>query len=515
MQSEFMQSLIGLTDTIDTYMYTYFLVILLIVAGVYFSIRTGFVQLRYIKDMIACVTEKKHVKGEHSVSAFQALMMSTASRVGTGNIAGVSTAIALGGPGAVLWMWLMCIFGGATAFVESTLAQIWKVRGKNGEFHGGPAYYIEQALGQRWLGVVFAVAIILCFALGFNGLQSYNMSSSLAYYFDPTAYDAGNAAYFATKIPMVLGIIFAVFMALIIFGGADRISFMTSVIVPVMAVSYILFALFVFVTHLGDLPGALAMMFSEMFRLGTVDEGVGGLQAFFGGLAGSAIMLGIKRGLYSNEAGMGSAPNAAATASVSHPAKQGLVQTLSVYIDTIAICTCSAIIVLAYYVETGGTGGFNGMFLVQKAVESVVGPIGVHFLTFAIFAFGLSSLIANYFYAENNFKFISGSKTGLNAFRVVCLVPAFIGAQMDITLAWNLADIFMGFEAIVNIIAILLLGKWAFKALENYTVQRKRGLDPVFVASSIPGLPKTQCWNEAQSDLSHSLIDKDVLPVTK
>ncbi|MBR2836076.1 MAG: alanine:cation symporter family protein [Coriobacteriales bacterium] len=434
--------------------------------------------------------------------------------VGTGNIAGVSTAIALGGPGAIIWMWIMCIVGGATAFVESTLAQIWKVRGKDGEFFGGPAYYIEQALGKRWLGIVFAVSIILCFALGFNGLQSYNMSSSVAYYFDSTTYALGNESYFATQVPMVLGIIFALFMAFVIFGGAQRISFMTAFIVPVMAITYIIFALVVFVLHIGDLPQAFAMMFSELFRFGAVDDGVSGIQAFFGGLAGSAIMLGIKRGLYSNEAGMGSAPNAAATASVSHPAKQGLVQTLSVYIDTILICTCSAIIVLSFYVEAGGTAGFNGMFLVQKAVESTAGVFGVYFLTFAIFAFGLSSLIANYFYAENNLKFITTNKNVLLVFRIVCLIPAFIGAQMDISLAWNLADIFMGFQAIVNIVAILLLGKWAFKVLDDYSEQRKRGLDPVFVANTIPGLPATQCWHVSEQDLVDGLISEDQLKRT-
>ena len=491
-------------------MYTYLLVFLLVIAGIYFTVRTRGVQIRYIKDMVKCVTEKKHVNGEQSVSAFQALMLSTASRVGTGNIAGVSTAIALGGPGALIWMWIMCLVGGATAFVESTLAQIWKVRGKSGEFHGGPAYYIEQALGKRWLGIVFAIALILCFALGFNGLQSYNMSSSLAYYFDSSDYAAGNAAYFGTSVPMVLGIIFAVFMALVIFGGAERISFMTSIIVPIMAITYIVFALVVFVLHIGDLPRALGLVFSQVLFFPEGDQPLfSSLQSFFGGLAGSAIMLGIKRGLYSNEAGMGSAPNAAATASVSHPVKQGLVQTLSVYIDTIIICTCSAIIVLAYYVDFG-TSGFNGMFLVQKAVESVTGPIGVHFLTFAIFAFGLSSLIANFFYAENNFRYITDSKTGLYIFRAVCLIPAFIGAMMDIELAWNLADIFMGFQAIVNIIAIFLLGKWAFAALDDYTAQRNKGLDPVFVADSIPGLPKTQCWHLSAEHLDDGL--KEPLP---
>ncbi len=471
-------ALIAVTGEISGFMYTYILVFLLVIVGIWFSVRTKFVQIRYIKDMFTQLTEKKHVKGERSISSFQALMVSTASRVGTGNIAGIATAIATGGPGAVFWMWLMAVIGAASAFIESTLAQIWKVRGADGEFRGGPAYYIQQALGKRWLGIVFAVALILCFAFGFNGLQSYNMASALEYYIPD--YATNGAA-------IALGIVLAVMTAFVIFGGAKRISIITSVIVPIMALAYIALAIWTTVTNLGEIPAVFSLIFASAFDF----------QSIFGGFAGSVVMLGIKRGLFSNEAGMGSAPNAAATASVSHPVKQGLVQSLSVYIDTLLICTCSAMMVLIFYVQDPATAAvLNGMPLVQLAVNNSVGVGGIHFVTFAIFAFAFSSLIGNYFYAESNLRFIfGGNKVILTVFRLLCLVVIFFGCLNSFDLAWNLADIFMGFMAIINLVTILLIGKWALRALDDYTAQRKLGKDPVFVADSIEGMPVTECWH--------------------
>lgn len=481
--SDFNELLIDVTGSIDSFMYTYILLLLLVITGIYFTVRTRAVQIRFIKDMFTQLTEKKHVDGERSTSSFQALMVSTASRVGTGNIAGVATAIATGGPGAVFWMWLMALVGAASAFVESTLAQIWKIRGKNGEFRGGPAYYIEQALGKRWLGVLFSILLILCFAFGFNGLQAFNAASSLEYY----APD-----YASNGMAIACGIILAVMTAFVIFGGTKRISIITSLIVPIMAMVYIFIALWTTIANVTLLPDVFGLMFSSAFDW----------QSIFGGFTGSVVMLGIKRGLYSNEAGMGSAPNAAATASVSHPVKQGLVQSLSVYIDTLLICTCSAMLVLVFYVQNpDAASSLNGMPLVQMAVNNSFGPVGIHLVTFAIFAFAFSSLIGNYFYAENNFRFITENKIALLAFRVVCLIVIYFGAVNSFDLAWNLADIFMGFMAILNLIAILLLGKWALKALDDYTVQRKAGKDPVFVANAIPGLPHTDCWHIAESDL--------------
>ncbi len=469
--------LINITGVIDDFMYTYILVFLLVIVGVWFTVRTKAVQIRYIKDMFTQLVEKKHVEGKKSISSFQALMVSTASRVGTGNIAGIATAIAAGGPGAVFWMWLMAIVGSASAFIESTLAQIFKVKADEGSFRGGPAYYIQQGLGKRWLGVIFAIALILCFAFGFNGLQAFNMASSLEHYIPD---------YATNGTAVALGLVTCVFTAFVIFGGAKRISIITSIIVPIMAIVYIALAIWTTLTNVGEIPAVFALIFESAFDF----------QSIAGGFAGSVVMLGIKRGLFSNEAGMGSAPNAAATASVSHPCKQGLVQSLSVYIDTLVICTCSAMMVLIFFVQNPElAASYDGMALVQQAVNNSVGEVGIHFITFAIFAFAFSSIIGNYFYAESNIRFISTNKWVLLIFRLFCLAAIFYGAVNSFALAWNLADIFMGFMAIINLVAIMLLGKWALKALDDYTRQRRQGIDPVFVADSIPGLPRTECWH--------------------
>ena len=494
-----MDTLVAVTDTIDTFMYTYILSSLLIFSGIYFTIRTKGVQFTHLKEMFKVITEKKHVEGEKSVSSFQAMMVSTASRVGTGNIAGVATAIAVGGPGAVFWMWVMALVNSASAFVESTLAQIWKVRGEGGSFRGGPAYYIEQALHKRWLGIMFAISLILCFAIGFNGLQTYNMSSSIEYFYDQAiAGEPGAPGYFETRIPFAIGILLAVVFAFVLFGGAHRISILSSFIVPAMAILYLLFAVLMAIMNAPVLPTVFGLIFSEAFNFSSI----------VGGFAGSMIVQGIKRGLFSNEAGMGSAPNAAASASVSHPAKQGLVQTLSVFIDTILICTCSAVMVMIYVQGHmaltpfgGAEDGLTNMPLVQQSMLSAFGDAGIVFMTVAIFAFAFSSLIGNYFYAEQNFKFITTSRPALYVFRIVCAFVVFFGAQSDLTLAWNLADIFMGIEAFINIVVILILGKWAFAALEDYKAQRKQGLDPVFEAGNFPGMPHTECWHETREEL--------------
>ena len=295
--------LISATSAISDFLYTYILVILLVGCALYFTVRMRFVQIRYLKDMFKQLMEKKHVDGEKSISSFQAMMVSTASRVGTGNIAGIATAVATGGPGAIFWMWLMALLGAASAFVESTLAQIWKVRGKEGEFRGGPAYYIEQALGHRWLGIVFAVLLIVCYAYGFNGLQAYNMASALEYYIPD---------YATNGTAVILGAVLIVLTAAVIFGGSKRISVISSVLVPIMAVAYLALGLLITVTNLNLLPEAFGYIFQSAFDF----------QSIFGGFAGSVVVLGIKRGLFSNEAGMGSAPNAAATASVSHRSEE-------------------------------------------------------------------------------------------------------------------------------------------------------------------------------------------------
>jgi len=484
---------------INDLMYTYLLLFLLLGTGLYFSIRSRFAQVRLMKEGFRILTEKAEVEdGKRQVSSFQALMISTASRVGTGNIAGIATAIAAGGPGAVFWMWVMAVIGSASAFIESTLAQVYKTKdGK--DFRGGPSYYMEKALGKRWMGVLFSVLLIICFAYGFNGLQSYNMSSALEYYIP---------GYSESSYPMIVGLILAVGTGLIIFGGVHRIGFITSVMVPIMAVgtgliifggvhrigfitsvmvpimagAYLLMGLFTIVTHLPQLPGVFAMILSEAFDF----------QAIFGGMAGSAVVIGIKRGLFSNEAGMGSAPNAAASASVSHPAKQGMGQVISVFIDTLLICSATAMMLLLSGVQ-GEAGVLDGIPFVQKAISANVGTWGIHFITASIFAFAFSSLIGNYYYAESNILFIKNNKVLLFVFRCTCLLAVFLGAQADFSLVWNLADITMGCMAIVNIIAILLLGNIALKVLKDYETQKKAGKNPVFKAENV-GIKNTDCW---------------------
>ena len=456
----------NILSMINDAMYTYILLVLLVGVGVYFTVRTRGVQIRLLKDGLRCMLEKapEDENGNKKVSSFQALMISTASRVGTGNIAGIATAIAAGGPGAVFWMWLMAVIGGASAFVESTLAQVYKV--KDGEnFRGGPSYYMQKALGKRWLGVLFSVALIVCFAYGFNGLQSFNMSSSLEYYIPN---------YSSTHFPMILGIILAAATAAVIWGGGHRIGFITSVIVPIMATVYILIGFVTMILHIGELPGVFAMIFESAFDF----------QAMAGGMAGSAVVIGIKRGLFSNEAGMGSAPNASASADVSHPVRQGLVQTISVFIDTLLICSSTAMMLLVSGIE-GKSGVLDGIPYVQAAISANMGEWAIHFITFSIFAFAFSSLIGNYYYAESNILFIKDSKLLLNIFRVTCVIAIFLGAQADFSLMWNFADVTMGFMAIINIISIFLLGGIALKVLKHYEEKKKSGEEISFRGADI------------------------------
>lgn len=456
---------------LNDFMYTYVLIIMLVAVGVYFTIRTRGVQIRLLKDGIKSLLDKntEEENEKKKVSSFQALMISTASRVGTGNIAGIATAIAAGGPGAVFWMWLMAVIGGASAFAESTLAQVYKVK-ENGEFRGGPSYYMERALGKRWMGVLFSVLLIICFAYGFNGLQSYNMSSALEYYIPN---------YSETVWPMVVGIVLAAATAFVIWGGAHRIGVITSVIVPIMAVSYILIGIVTMILHITELPHVFAMIFENAFDF----------QAMAGGLAGSAVVIGIKRGLFSNEAGMGSAPNASASADVLHPVNQGLVQVISVFIDTLLICSSTAMMLLVSGVE-GKSRVLDGIPYVQAAISSNVGQWGIHFITFSIFAFAFSSLVGNYFYAESNILFIKNNKTLLFVFRLTCIAAIFFGAQADFSLVWNLADVTMGLMAIVNIIAIFLLSGTVVKVLEDYERQKSQGIKPVFREKNV-GLKNT------------------------
>ena len=455
----------NILSAVNDWMYTYLLLFLLVGTGIYFTVRTRFVQLRLLKEAFHVLKEKAgEENGKKQVSSFQALMISTASRVGTGNIAGIATAIAAGGAGAVFWMWLMAVIGGASAFIESTLAQVYKVKDKE-EFRGGPSYYMEKALGKRWLGILFSVLLIICFAYGFNGLQSFNMSSSLEYYIP---------GYSDTVYPMIVGLVLAVGTAFVIFGGVHRIGFITSVIVPIMAGAYLLIGLYTIITNITELPRVFSMIFSQAFDF----------RAFAGGMAGSAVVIGIKRGLFSNEAGMGSAPNASASAEVDHPVKQGLVQVISVFIDTLLICSSTAMMLLVSGVE-GKPEVLDGIPFVQAAIRENVGEWGIHFITFSIFAFAFSSLVGNYYYAESNILFIKNNKVLLFFFRISCIVAIFLGTQADFSLMWNIADITMGCMAIVNIVAIFLLGGIVFRALDHYEKQRKSGKPIKFKGTDI------------------------------
>ena len=456
---------------VDDVLYTWLLIYLLAGSGIYFSIRTRFVQIRRFKDAMNCMMEKK--EGDKGVSSFQALMIATASRVGTGNMAGVATAIIMGGPGAAFWMWLMAVLGSASAFVESTLAQIYKKK-EGDSFKGGPAYYIERALHARWLGIIFAISLIATFAFGFNGLQAYNIVSAFEVY-------VGNLQ--ESILPTVIGVILAV-CALVIFFAGDIIGKISSVLVPVMAGLYILIGVFVIITNITRIPSVLALILADAFDF----------KAVFGGFTGSCMVLGIKRGLFSNEAGIGSAPNASASATVSHPAKQGLAQIISVYIDTLLICSTTVFLILL----TGdwAFSGYSGIPLLQQCVARVIGPIGIHFVTVIVCLFAFTSIIGNYFYAEANILFITKNKTAMTIFRIAAAIMVFIGAGNSLDVAWSLADITMGLEAVVNIIAIVLLGRIAFAALDDYEKQKKAGLDPVFYEGSI-GINDTDVWKES------------------
>ncbi len=457
----------NLVDGVNDVLWTYILIALLVGAGLYFTIGTKFVQVRLFGEMFRLITEKKEEKG--GVSPFQAFTISTASRVGTGNITGVALAIGIGGPGAVFWMWIIALIGMATAFIESTLAQVYKVR--DGEsFRGGPAYYMEKALGNRKLGIIFSVLLILCFGFIFNAVQSNTIATSVGEVFNIPTY--------------VIGIALVILTAIIIFGGVHRIVKVTQVVVPVMAVFYIAIALFVVITNISEIPAIFNLIVTHAF----------GLQEAAGGAIGAAIMQGVRRGLFSNEAGMGSVPNAAATASVSHPAKQGLVQSLGVFFDTIIICSATAfIIILAGLYNTGED---DGIILTQNSLAVHVGEWALYFVAIAILFFAFSSVIGNYYYGETNIEFINAGKGWLNAYRVVVLAMVMFGALAKVSLVWNLADLFMGLMAILNIIVIVMLGKIAFNVLDDFTIQRKRGEDPTFYAKNIPGLKNTECWEE-------------------
>ncbi len=453
-------------DVTNNALYTYILIILLVAAGLYFTVRTRFAPFRLFGEQLRAVTEKP--KDGKSVSSFQALMVSTASRVGTGNIVGVSTALCLGGFGSVFWMWVIAIIGSASAFVESTLAQIYKKKGPDG-CYGGPAYYIQGALKNRPLAIIFSVLLIATYGVGFNMLASYNLQSTFSAY---NFYNEGTTSW-------IIGAIVAALVAFCLFGGGKRIIKITSLLVPIMGIAYILVALVVTAINFKTLPSVFGQIFEETF----------GLQAIFGGFTGSCVMFGIKRGLFSNEAGVGSAPNASASADVSHPAKQGLVQVLSVFIDTILVCSATAFLCMCSGVEP--TAELSGAPYVQAALSKSLGAFGPIFITVAMILFAFTTLLGNLYYVDQGIYFINGRIPGkkFTAFyRIIASLLIFVGAGLNAGLLWNVSDILMGAMTIINIPVIVILGKYAIRTLRDYEKQKKEGKDPVFRAESI-GLP--------------------------
>ena len=469
---EFLNSIVG---QINNILWSYVLIALLILSGLFYTIRTGFAQGRLLGDMVALITGKlpslrdgeKKVAGQ--VTGFQAFCIAVASHVGTGNLAGVAIAVAVGGPGALFWMWVIALLGGATSLIENTLAQTYKVKEGNG-FRGGPSYYMEKALGQKTLGYIFSVIVIVTFAFVFNTVQANTIAQAFE-----TTFSMSSA---------VAGIILAALTALIIFGGLNRIANVVSFMVPIMAIGYVVVALYVLVVNAVHIP----RLFMDII------EAAFGLKQAVGGAIGVAMLQGIKRGLYSNEAGMGSAPNAAATSNVSHPVKQGLLQAFGVFVDTILICSATGFIVLLY--PEYNTIGEKGIKLTQLALSHSVGAWGAGFITLCIFLFAFSSLVGNYYYGEANLEFLTKSKTSMLVFRVLTVACVYLGSVASLGLVWDIADVSMGIMALMNIVVIAILSPKAVAIINDYIKQRKEGKNPVFRAKDIPGLKNTECWDD-------------------
>ena len=462
-----------ITGNINTYL-SYALIVVLILGGLYFTFRTKFCQFK-LGAQLKSVTEKP--KDKKSVSSFQALMVSTASRVGTGNIIGVATALCMGGFGSIFWMWVIAIIGAASAFVESTLAQIYKKKGIDG-CYGGPAYYIEAATKKRFLAIIFSVILILTYGVGFNMLASYNLQSTFATY---------ESIYNPDVTPWIIGGITAAMVAFCLFGGGKRIIKITSIIVPVMGLAYILLALTITIINAPMLPDIFRTIFSEAFDF----------NAIFGGFTGSCLMYGIKRGLFSNEAGVGSAPNASAAAEVSHPAKQGLVQVLSVFIDTLLVCSATAFMCMSSGVPTVSDENLVSKY-VQDCMQSVLGEFGPLFITVAMILFAFTTLIGNLFYVDKAFNHILGkepSKTFKTVYYIIASSLILVGALLKASVLWNISDILMACMTLINIPVIVVLGKYAFRALDDYAKQKKQGKDPVFKAKDIDLPHETDYWN--------------------
>ena len=468
-----------LVTAFNDFVYGYILVYVLLAAGIFFTFRSGFMQLRHFKESCGLLFEKN--EDENATTGFQAVMVSLASRVGVGTIAGVATALAAGGSGAVFWMWITAVFGGATALVESTMAQVYKEKTGKSKFRGGPAYYMQKVFKVRWVGLIFSLSLLGCYAYGSEALQANLITSAVSHYFGDS-----------TTFHVIMGLILAGATAYAIFGGQKHIAKITSVLVPVMGGVYILFVIAIIVCNAGNLPGVFAGIFANAFDFKTIMAGV----------SGSAIMWGVKRGLFSNEAGMGSAPNAAATVETSHPVKQGLIEMLAVYIGTIILCSCTALMVLSTGVEMAG---MSALPLVQAAVAKQFGEFGIFVISFSVFMFAFSTIIGNYYYTEPNVEYMLNRKSNYVAFRISIVVFVFLGCVIDTSLAWNIADMTIFFMTIVNVPTILLLTKKFMAVLKNYEDQQKAGKNPYFIASEC-GIDDTDYWKDSDREEIEALV---------
>jgi len=450
--------------------------------GLFFSILTRFLQVRHLKDMVMLMFQGK--SSEAGVSSFQALSLALSGRVGTGNIAGVATAIAFGGPGAVFWMWAVAFIGASSAFIESTLAQIYKVK-QDGQYRGGPAYYIEKGTGMKWYGILFAIAALVAMSILMPGVQSNSIALGIDNAFGVS--------------PTVTAVGLVIILAFIIFGGVKRIAGVAQFVVPFMALGYIILALIIIAMNISELPGVIALIFKSAFALDSA----------FGGIVGLAVSWGVKRGIYSNEAGQGTGAHAAAAAEVSHPAKQGLVQAFSVYIDTLFVCSATAFMILftgMYNTERPG-GSFiisnlpgveAGPGFTQAAIETVLPGFGAGFVAVALFFFAFTTIMAYYYIAETNIAYLTRGKNGkwaMFALKLVLLGATFYGSVKQASLAWALGDVGLGIMVWLNLIAILILAKPALVALKDYEAQKKQGVDPVFDPVKL-GIKNADYWEK-------------------
>ncbi|MFD2629277.1 alanine/glycine:cation symporter family protein [Oceanobacillus kapialis] len=465
----------NIISDVNDVLWSYILIIVLIGLGLWFTIRTGFVQFRYFPEMIRVLFDKRTISasGKRGTSAFQAFAISAASRVGTGNMAGVATAIAAGGPGAIFWMWLIALLGAASGFVESTLAQVYKVPEKN-QYRGGPAYYMEKGLKNRKLAIAFAIIITITYGLIFNSVQANTISLAFAEEYQLNKW--------------ILAAVLFVFTAIVIFGGIKSIANVAQIIVPVMAILYIFVAIYILVINFTAIPDMISLIFANAF----------GIREIAGGGFGAAIMMGIKRGLFSNEAGMGSVPNAAATAEVTHPVKQGLIQAFGVFFDTILICSATGFVVITAG-NYEGNGDLDGIQLTQDAFAFHIGDWASTFIAIAILLFAYSSILGNYYYGESNIAYIKNSKTILFFYRFAVLAMVVFGSVAAFGLVWSMADLAMAVMALINLYAITRLFKIANRLLQDYLKQRKAGKDPVFYRDTLEDQEGIEYWGRDQS----------------